>query len=740
MQQKKSIQLSEERLAVLAVKLQERKDLERKEDNNSDKLRRWCLTVRSLVMVPSSPEQALNARPLGNGSLSGAMCMVIGDAEKLGIADAPDVDVVINAFKCMSWSLFTLAILRRKPKFSEISEIVSLASALKLPEEKGLRTMKTMLQRATQWQVKVTKALAPKQGLTKPFKPISMEVLKDLESGVEECPLRIPESGRLRMAIEDKGARYCICGGPTDGSFMVGCDKCDSWFHGACVGVHRDDSDELKNWLCPGCSGKKGFQQELSTGIPNPSALHDSTYGYDSEDEDEEEEIPHAPAPARMWPPFGLFGSDTATAALGECAKIPDDFATDSSKSIMHTKPRSSGGAEPPKYQSSESAPAAQSAAPPLRVASNTVSSDTKPMEPPQQKEAATLPPTAIRSDSQAPVVSDTCKNPETPIVNNATEASPIVNNATEASVSAAAVTEVANPAPADSNAKCETGLDSPTPKATETKPVKMEIEPEHSIPPTKEDNMADRPETHESDKTTSPSTETIVSENLVKDMEVDEPQDEVISEPKPENEEVVSMEVEDSSLETRSEILSKSHTLESRNGEQPVERPPTQQCVEVPNQAGLNGLRSSTSFAEVSLDQSSATTTEGRGTIQTKDEENSSWTKSDATESRVVVEGPSKTIPSKESSSIVDTAAKVGDTLRPCVQTVSLPLGMKVEVKSAEASSAVTSDATSPTRDDADANLSCGEDPPRDNATPAVPVAPPLLANVLVTMKDGSA
>ena len=37
--------------------------------------------------------------------------------------------------------------------------------------------------------------------------------------------------------IEDRGERYCICRGPSDGSYMIGCDLCEEWFHGACVNV-----------------------------------------------------------------------------------------------------------------------------------------------------------------------------------------------------------------------------------------------------------------------------------------------------------------------------------------------------------------------------------------------------------------------------------------------------------------------------------------------------------------------
>jgi hypothetical protein len=39
-----------------------------------------------------------------------------------------------------------------------------------------------------------------------------------------------------------RAQRYCVCRGPWDGrSFMIACDACDGWFHGACV-AYRVDS------------------------------------------------------------------------------------------------------------------------------------------------------------------------------------------------------------------------------------------------------------------------------------------------------------------------------------------------------------------------------------------------------------------------------------------------------------------------------------------------------------------
>ncbi|KAI9146519.1 hypothetical protein BKA69DRAFT_1020732, partial [Paraphysoderma sedebokerense] len=52
----------------------------------------------------------------------------------------------------------------------------------------------------------------------------------------------------------DDGALYCVCRTPYDeGAFYIGCDGCDDWFHGNCVGISEEEGESLWKYYCPNC-------------------------------------------------------------------------------------------------------------------------------------------------------------------------------------------------------------------------------------------------------------------------------------------------------------------------------------------------------------------------------------------------------------------------------------------------------------------------------------------------------
>lgn len=55
---------------------------------------------------------------------------------------------------------------------------------------------------------------------------------------------------------------YCICRKPDDGTWMIGCDFCDEWYHGSCVKISQQFEELLVKFACPACTkAGKGMTQ-----------------------------------------------------------------------------------------------------------------------------------------------------------------------------------------------------------------------------------------------------------------------------------------------------------------------------------------------------------------------------------------------------------------------------------------------------------------------------------------------
>uniref|UniRef100_A0A6U6EVL1 PHD-type domain-containing protein n=1 Tax=Odontella aurita TaxID=265563 RepID=A0A6U6EVL1_9STRA len=306
------------RMDQLSEILNERRSREAREDTMSESLRQWFVLVRATVLVPDSTEQSKSSQPQRDGSLSSPMDQAVFEATKLGIRHLPDVSLVINSFGCMAWSLRALHVLSRKPKIEEIRSLVSQSEGVsfKLPETKCVRMLQSPLSRATLWQAKVVKALIPIPGEKKPY---DLELLSSLLQGARDIPYTMPEESQLWNTIEDDGNRHCLCGGPSDGSFMISCDKCEVWYHGACVELDKTQGDAQSKWICPLCTGavsKKTRQLKAWNKKQSETGAGVS----DAKDPDhscEEDISQYAPNVNDLWPPFGLLQNSTALSALG---------------------------------------------------------------------------------------------------------------------------------------------------------------------------------------------------------------------------------------------------------------------------------------------------------------------------------------------------------------------------------------------------------------------------------------
>lgn len=53
---------------------------------------------------------------------------------------------------------------------------------------------------------------------------------------------------------------YCLCKKPYDESqFYICCDRCQDWFHGRCVGILQSEADYIDEYICPNCQRNSGI-------------------------------------------------------------------------------------------------------------------------------------------------------------------------------------------------------------------------------------------------------------------------------------------------------------------------------------------------------------------------------------------------------------------------------------------------------------------------------------------------
>ncbi len=66
-------------------------------------------------------------------------------------------------------------------------------------------------------------------------------------------------------------APTCVCGSASvDSAFMIACDVCHVWFHGACVGVAESEASHIDKYHCPKCAPLCGPSIDKKEDEPAP--------------------------------------------------------------------------------------------------------------------------------------------------------------------------------------------------------------------------------------------------------------------------------------------------------------------------------------------------------------------------------------------------------------------------------------------------------------------------------------
>mmetsp|Transcript_20188 Transcript_20188/g.41918 ORF Transcript_20188/g.41918 Transcript_20188/m.41918 type:complete len:734 (-) Transcript_20188:673-2874(-) len=90
---------------------------------------------------------------------------------------------------------------------------------------------------------------------------------------VNDVKQLIDEHERLLIEMPDELAilkqatvGYCVCRRPYDG-FMIGCDHCDEWYHGPCIGISESKADRFEKFTCIRCSTKNVFNASATAAV-----------------------------------------------------------------------------------------------------------------------------------------------------------------------------------------------------------------------------------------------------------------------------------------------------------------------------------------------------------------------------------------------------------------------------------------------------------------------------------------
>ena len=66
-----------------------------------------------------------------------------------------------------------------------------------------------------------------------------------------------PPSKSKRHKNDEEVVLYCICRKPDTNRFMIGCDRCEEWYHGDCISITAEYAKKIRQFYCLSCREKE---------------------------------------------------------------------------------------------------------------------------------------------------------------------------------------------------------------------------------------------------------------------------------------------------------------------------------------------------------------------------------------------------------------------------------------------------------------------------------------------------
>jgi hypothetical protein len=143
----------------------------------------------------------------------------------------------------------------KKLTMQDAKSLLEAGEKLKVNTQE-LRTLRASLRAARIWSNKVKRCNLD-------HGEIHVSTVNDLIEEHESFLIEMPDELSI---LEQTTQAYCICRRPYEG-FMIGCDDCEEWYHGSCIGVSESRADRYEKYSCVRCSTKSVFRSSASGAI-----------------------------------------------------------------------------------------------------------------------------------------------------------------------------------------------------------------------------------------------------------------------------------------------------------------------------------------------------------------------------------------------------------------------------------------------------------------------------------------